>query len=212
MYHLLYRHFGPQGWWPVSDSTSPFAKFEIAVGAILTQNTNWKNVESALKNLKEKRRLTPEGIDSISEEDLSEIIRPSGYFRVKAKRLKNYIDFLTENHGGDIDSSLSGGLSDVRAKLLSVSGIGPETADSILLYAGERPAFVIDVYTKRVLARHKLASEDATYNDLQSLFMENLPEDVMLFNEYHALFVAVGKKYCRPKDPLCSECPLEPLL
>ena len=208
IYRLLYRHFGPQNWWPVSDPKSPFARFEIATGAILTQNTNWKNVESALKNLKEAGRLSPEGIGSISEEEFSEIIRPSGYFRVKAKRLKNYVDFLMENYDGDVDSSLSGELSDVRKNLLSVSGIGPETADSILLYAGERPVFVIDVYTKRVLARHDLASMDSTYDELQSLFMKNLPEDTALFNEYHALFVAVGKRFCRPKEPLCSECPL----
>ena len=216
IFNRLLDHFGPQHWWPVDDPTADSAPFEIAAGAILTQNTNWKNVEIALNNLKCKNLLTPEKIDSTSEETLSSLIRPSGYFRVKTKRLKNYTKYLMENYHGDVKASLAGNISERRKELLQVNGIGPETADSILLYAGERPTFVIDAYTKRVLIRHKISPDNLKYEEYQSLFHDTLlangnseGEVVKLFNEYHALFVACGKNYCRPKNPRCDQCPLK---
>ncbi len=214
IFNQLLKHFGPQHWWPVNDPASDLAPFEISVGAILTQNTNWKNVETALKNLKYENLLTPEKIDSLSEETLSSLIRPSGYFRVKTKRLKNYTKYLMKNYHGDVKASLAGDISEKRKELLQVNGIGPETADSILLYAGRRPTFVIDAYTKRVLIRHKIASDNLKYEEYQLLFHDTLlangnSEVVKLFNEYHALFVACGKNYCRPKNPRCDQCPLK---
>ncbi|MBN2224738.1 MAG: endonuclease III domain-containing protein [Deltaproteobacteria bacterium] len=202
IYDRLLGCFGPQHWWPAD------TPFEVAVGAILTQNTNWKNVERAVTNLKRADALTVEGIDGLAETELAELIRPSGYFTVKARRLKNFIGYITEKYRGDFLASLDGDGTHKRAELLSVSGIGPETADSILLYAGGHPTFVVDAYTRRVMARHGLVSEGAGYDELRSLFLDNLPADAALFNEYHTLFVAVGKDYCRPKNPRCEECPL----
>jgi endonuclease-3 related protein len=202
MYDLLLSSFGPQHWWPAD------TPFEMAVGAILTQNTSWKNVERAVENLKRMNKLTVEGISVLPEMELALLIRPSGYFTVKARRLKNYIGHITAGYGGDFSASLTGDTDRKRAELLSVSGIGPETADSILLYAGGHPTFVVDAYTRRIMARHGFVSEGVGYDELRSLFMDNLPADAALFNEYHALFVAVGKTFCRPKGPRCEECPL----
>jgi endonuclease III related protein len=202
IYGRLLAAFGPQHWWPAD------TPFEVAVGAILTQNTSWKNVERAVENLKRANALTVEGISLLSENRLAELIRPSGCFTVKARRLKNYIGYITVNYGGDFTASLLGDCDQKRRELLSVSGIGPETADSILLYAGEHPTFVVDAYTRRVAGRHGLAHADAPYEELRRVFMENLAPDTSLFNEYHALFVAVGKDFCRPREPRCGGCPL----
>jgi endonuclease-3 related protein len=202
IYDRLLIAFGPQHWWPAD------TPFEVAVGAILTQNTNWKNVERAIENLKRMKVLTHEGISRIPEAELAELIRPSGYYTVKARRLKNYIGYITADYGGSFADSLLGDGAEKRIELLSVSGIGPETADSILLYAGGHPTFVIDAYTRRVAHRHGLAADDARYEELRRLFMDNLAPDVSLFNEYHALLVAVGKNFCRPKEPRCAGCPL----
>lgn len=214
IFHRLLDHFGPQHWWPVEDPASETAPFEIAAGAILTQNTNWKNVESALENLKAENLLMPRKIDSLPVDSLSPLIRPAGYFRVKARRLKNYARYLMEGYSGDVALSLVGDLDEKREELLNVNGIGPETADSILLYAGGRPIFVIDAYTKRILARHGIAADDMRYDDYQSIFHDALLGDdndstVWLFNEYHALLVACGKHYCRPKNLRCDICPLK---
>ena len=203
IYRRLLAHFGPQGWWP---GESPF---EVCVGAILTQNTNWQNVERAIRALKERDLLSPEKLYRLSFDELSALIRPAGYFRVKAKRLKNFLRLLMEEYQGDLERLFAEGLPRAREKLLSVSGIGPETADSILLYAGGLPVFVIDAYTRRILCRHGLATEEMTYEDLRALFERHLPAEAELFNEYHALLVACGKNYCRPKKPLCEECPLK---
>ena len=203
MFERLFKAFGPQNWWP---GESPF---EVCVGAILTQNTNWQNVERAIKNLKERGLLTPKALGEIPLEELAYLIRPAGYFRVKAKRLKSFVDFLLEQYQGDLKALFGEGLESARQKLLSVHGIGPETADSILLYAGGLPTFVIDAYTKRILLRHGLATEESGYEDLRELFMKNLPQDPSLFNEYHALLVALGKNFCRPKKPRCENCPLQ---
>ena len=203
MYKRMYEALGPQGWWP---GETPF---EVCVGAILTQNTNWQNVERAIENLKQTGVLSPKALYELPEEILAELIRPAGYFRVKATRLKNFIRFLVENFEGDLERLFALPLAEAREALLSVSGIGPETADSILLYAGEKPTFVIDAYTRRILLRHGLATEDMGYEDLREMFMRHLPEDTQLYNEYHALLVAVGKNFCRPQRPRCEECPLK---
>jgi len=205
IFRLLLASFGPQHWWPAD------GPFEMAVGAILTQNTNWRNVERAIENLKRTNALTVAGISGLAETALGELIRPSGYYTVKARRLANYVAYINDRYRGDFHASLSGDPADRRAELLSVSGIGPETADSILLYAGGHRTFVVDAYTRRVVSRHGLAPADATYEELRSLFMDNLPADAPLFNEFHALLVAVGKRFCRPREPRCEGCPLSAL-
>ncbi len=204
IYDRLYGHFGPQHWWP---GNTPF---EIAVGAILTQNTNWGNVEKAITNLKKAKKLNSKALRNISTTKLASLIRPAGYFNIKADRLKHFIDFLADHYNGSMKKMREEEPLPLRDKLLGVKGIGPETADSILLYALEKPVFVIDAYTKRILSRHELVSEKAAYHDLQGIFQENLPQDVKLFNEYHALFVMLGKNHCRPK-PRCEGCPLQGL-
>ena len=203
MYKRMYEALGPQGWWP---GETPF---EVCVGAILTQNTNWQNVERAINNLKKRDLLSPQALYELPEGILAELIRPAGYYRVKARRLKNFIRFLVEDFEGDLAKLFALPLEEARQALLKVSGIGPETADSILLYAGEKPTFVIDAYTWRILLRHGLATEDMGYEDLREMFMRHLPEDPALYNEYHALLVAVGKNFCRPQNPRCEDCPLK---
>jgi endonuclease-3 related protein len=201
VYRTLLRAFGGQGWWPAE------TPFEVVVGAILTQNTAWRNVERAISNLKEKAVLTPEGLRGISETRLAELIRPAGYYNVKAKRLKDMMSFLDKEYGGDLRRMFNESLPSLREKILQVKGIGPETADSILLYAGEKRIFVIDAYTRRVLSRHGMITEEAPYNDIQDLFMLCLPQDVSLYKEYHALFVHLAKTFCRT-EPQCADCPL----
>ena len=202
IYNVLYHHYGPQHWWP---GDTPF---EIAVGAILTQNTNWGNVEKAINNLKREKSLNAGAMHNMSHKRLAALIRPAGYFNIKAGRLKHFLDFLSNHFGGSMKRMGAGDTAMLRKSLLCVHGIGPETADSILLYAFNKPVFVIDAYTKRVLHRHNIVSEKTTYHDLQDMFHDSLPSDVTLFNEYHALFVMLGKDYCRPK-PKCEACPLK---
>jgi endonuclease-3 related protein len=202
IYHKLYHAFGPQHWWP---GDSPF---EIAVGAILTQNTNWVNVEKAVENLKRKMVLNATSIHELKTEKLASFIKPAGYFNVKAKRLKAFIHFLMNDYHGSMKRMKNENMDTLRSKLLHIHGIGPETADSILLYALDKPVFVIDAYTKRVLSRHSVINHDESYERIQDLFHETLKRDTELFNEYHALFVRLGKTYCR-KKPLCDGCPLE---
>jgi endonuclease-3 related protein len=201
MYHSMFDYFGPQKWWPGE------SVLEIMVGAVLTQNTNWKNVEKAITNLKQRDLLSIRRIQSLSIEALAEAIRPSGYYNVKAKRLKNLIAFLSERYHGDLSRFREQRTAELREGLLSVKGVGLETADSILLYAAQRPVFVIDAYTFRILRRHGLIADQATYHELQALFEEHLPADAPLFNEFHALIVMTGKEFCRPKPP-CRKCPL----
>ncbi len=204
MYNTLYKVFGPQHWWPGDGA------FEVAVGAILTQNTNWSNVEKAIDNLKSNGHLSARALHDMHVKKLAPLIRPAGYFNIKAKRLKAFIDFLMKHYRGSMKRMAREDIHVLRDRLLSINGIGPETADSILLYALDKPVFVVDAYTKRVLQRHGLVNEKATYHEVQELFHKNLPEDVGLFNEYHALFVRIGKEFCRPK-PRCEECPLRDL-
>jgi endonuclease-3 related protein len=202
IYNTLYNYFGPRHWWP---GDTPF---EIAVGAILTQNTNWANVEKAILNLKKNKTLNAWALHKMPRAGLAALIRPAGYYNVKAKRLKNFLAFLADNYKGNMSRMKSGDLSVLRAELLAVNGVGPETADSILLYALEKPVFVIDAYTKRILQRHGIVSGNVTYHEMLEIFHENLTREVQLYNEYHALFVMLGKDYCRPK-PKCRGCPLE---
>jgi endonuclease-3 related protein len=204
IYHLLFKAFGPQHWWP---GNTPF---EVIVGAILTQNTNWGNVEKAINNIKAKGALNPKALYAMPHKKLASLIKPAGYFNVKAARLKNFLSFFANHYGGSIRRMNAEEPYALRNELLEVNGIGPETADSMLLYALQKPIFVIDAYTKRVLYRHKVAREDATYHELQDIFHRSISPDVQLYNEFHALFVRVGKEYCKPK-PRCEGCPLKGL-
>lgn len=204
-YQLLYNHYGPQGWWPAEDP------LEVMVGAVLTQNTAWRNVERAIHNLKEADGLSLAALVRMPDAELEELIRPAGYFRVKTRRLKSLLTRIDTDFDGDLDRLLSLPTSDLRQWLLAVHGIGPETADSILLYAALRPVFVVDAYTARMVKRHGWLDMEADYHSLQTQFHEALPEDVPMFNEYHALIVRVGKEFCRP-TPRCDGCPLESLL
>ncbi|MDP2278509.1 MAG: endonuclease III domain-containing protein, partial [Nitrospirota bacterium] len=180
IYKKLHKAFGPQRWWP---GDTPF---EVAVGAILTQNTNWGNVEKAINNLKKEKVLNAKAIHGMPVNRLATLIRPAGYFNVKAKRLKAFIDFLMNDYHGSMRNMRQEKMHSLRHKLLSVNGIGPETADSILLYALDKPIFVIDAYTKRVLSRHNILGHDETYDKFQELFYLSLKKDVKLYNEYHA--------------------------
>ncbi len=201
-YDVLYKHYGPQGWWPAK------TELECILGAILTQNTAWKNVEKAMENLKREELISIDKLALIPVQHLASLIRPSGYFNQKAAKIKNFINFILENYSGKLEEMFEEDTQTLRDKLLGIKGIGPETADSILLYAGKKPVFVIDAYTYRILSRHGMIPEESSYGEMQELFMGSLPEDVQVFNEYHALLVRVGKEQCK-KTPLCEGCPLE---
>lgn len=203
IYQKLYSHFGPQHWWPAN------TRFEVMVGAILTQNTSWSNVEKAIDNLKEHHLLNPDRLYRLSHQRLASLIRPAGYYNIKAKRLKHLLIFLFNSYQGNLKKMSVENLQELRQKLLSVNGIGQETADSILLYCLNKPIFVIDAYTKRILTRHRLVKGDASYNAVQNLFMQHLKPEVKLFNEYHALLVRLGKEFCLKKKPKCEICPLK---
>jgi endonuclease-3 related protein len=193
--------FGPQHWWPAR------TRFEVVVGAILTQNTAWSNVERALAALRARRLLTAARLSGLPPGRLAALIRSSGTFRVKARRLRAFLAYLNGRYQGSLDRMSGAPLDALRRELLAIPGIGPETADSILLYALGRPVFVVDAYTRRVLSRHRLLPHDAGYEDVRAFFERHLPSDPRLFNEYHALLVAIGKQYCRSR-PHCAECPL----
>ena len=203
IYKKLYSHFGPQYWWPAQTS------FEVIVGAILTQNTNWLNVEKAINNLKKYNLLAPDKLYKLSHRRLAVLIRPAGYYNIKAKRLKSFLKFFIRHYHGNTRNMSSVNTNSLRQQLLSLKGIGPETADSILLYALARPVFVVDAYTKRILLRHRLIPDDADYHETQNLFMRNLKSEVKLFNEYHALLVKLGKEFCLKNKPKCAICPLK---
>ena len=202
IYRKLFYHFGPQHWWPGESA------FEVMVGAILTQNTNWSNVEKAINNLKTRKVLTLSGLTNLPKLKLAKLIRPAGYYNIKAGRLKELVKFLSGNYSGDINKMSIRGTVSLREELLAVKGVGPETADSILLYALNKPVFVIDAYTKRIFSRHGFIKEDATYDEAQSLFTRNLKKNTRLFNEYHALIVKLGKEFCLKSKPKCAICPL----
>ncbi len=205
IYELLNGYFGDLHWWPAD---SPF---EVMVGAILTQNTAWTNVERAISALRERKLLSPDALLSIDEEILAGIIRPSGYYHIKAKRLKSLVRFFIDEYSGSINTMCNEDLTVLREKLLKVRGVGPETADSIILYACRKPVFVSDTYTQRILQRHRMISEGADGSIIRTLFMSHLPNNASLFNQFHALLVHTGKLFCR-KRPKCDLCPLRFLM
>jgi endonuclease-3 related protein len=218
-YELMRAHFGHQHWWP---GETPF---EVCVGAILTQNTAWTNVERAIANLKAARVLEPAKLFALPESRLAEFIRPAGYFNVKARRLRSFLRVLVEDFGGDLERLFAGETSAVRARLLAVHGIGPETADSLLLYAGGHHSFVIDAYTKRIFQRHEWSPKanvsspksSTGYDELKLLCESALNQRagaarLDYWQDYHAQLVMVGKHFCRPRAPFCEQCPLQPLL
>ncbi|MCF8085731.1 MAG: endonuclease III domain-containing protein [Desulfohalobiaceae bacterium] len=202
MYNSMLENLGPSHWWP---GETPF---EVCVGAILTQNTNWDNVEKAIANLARNDLLDPLKLFETDGDRLAELIRPAGYYRIKAGRLLNFLHFLRDETGFHLSALGSYETDDLRRKLLEVKGVGAETADSMVLYAFHKPSFVVDAYTVRIFSRHGLVREDIGYEELRSLFMETLPRDVSVYQEYHALLVRTGKRWCRKKYGLCSDCPL----
>ena len=202
IYEILLEHFGPQGWWP---GETPF---EIMVGAVLTQNTNWTNVSKAIDNLKRENLLSFEKLQCFPLEALAEKIKPAGYFNLKAARLQNLFNFIAQTYNGSLADMFAGDMRQLREEILTVKGIGPETADSILLYAGNKPVFVVDAYTHRIFSRHNLVAPEDGYYELQEYFLLSLPENTALFNEYHALIVRLGKEFCKKGKPLCLQCPL----
>lgn len=197
VYQSLFKRYGPQHWWPAD------TPFEVMVGAVLTQNTAWSNVERAIVNLKENDCLSAERIITVPENKLAAWLRPSGYFNIKAKRLRNICRWYIE--AGEYDAVKRMDTGQLRKALLSVNGVGPETADDILLYAFKRPVFVIDAYTRRMFSRLGMIEKDAGYEHLRATFEESLTKDVKMFNEYHALIVIHAKEVCK-KAPLCSMC------
>ncbi|MBN2578365.1 MAG: endonuclease III domain-containing protein [Pirellulales bacterium] len=206
VYQRLLTAFGPQHWWP---GETPF---EVMVGAVLTQNTNWQNVERAIANLRAADLLEPHALYLVPVDELEELIRPAGYFRVKARRLRALLEFVEGRYGGSLEWMFRRGLPELRDELLAIHGIGPETADSILLYAAGLPVFVVDAYTHRVLFRHGWIDEEADYHQIQDYLQSSLPQEAPLYNEFHALFVHLGKHYCRKSRPKCPECPLREML
>jgi len=202
MYRLLHDTFGPQGWWP---GETPF---EVALGAILTQNTNWRNVARVIEGLKAEGSLDPLVLGEIPEAELAQRFRSAGYYNIKARRVKNFLDFFAGRFGSSMEKMAEADWQNLRSDLLGLHGIGPETADSILLYALHKPTFVVDAYTFRILSRHGLAADPCAYEELRQLFMDRLPPEVPLYQEFHALLVRIGKEFCRPQ-PRCAGCPLE---
>lgn len=203
IYERLYDHFGPRHWWPAD------TPFEVIVGAILTQNVSWRSAAAAIANIKEAGLLSPEGLLSCPQEELAALVRPARYHNQKAKKLQSFCRVVVEEFGGELEAFLALEMKELRKRLLAVYGIGPETADAIILYAAEKPIFVIDAYTGRIFSRLGFFSEKAGYEEMQRFFMTHLPPDVRLYNEYHALIDALGHHTCCKSQPRCGECPLE---
>ena len=204
VYRLLFAHYGPQHWWPAD------TPFEVVVGAILTQSAAWGNVEKAIANLKKAGALNPVSLRQLPTDELAVLVRPSGYYNAKALKLKSFVERLGEAYHDSLEELFALDMPQLRNELLSIHGIGPETADSIILYAAHRPIFVIDAYTRRIIGKLGLSPSRDDYTAFQALFMENLPADEKLFNEYHALFVRHGKEACK-KKPICDPCCLKDL-
>ena len=202
----MLRKLGPQGWWPAR------TRFEVIVGAILTQNTSWRNVVLALRGLRQKGLLDLERLQHASFTEIETCIRPSGFYRQKARTLRSFVDRLKRHYGSSLARLFTRPPEELRGDLLEIKGLGPETVDSILLYAGRRPYFVADAYTRRVMERHGLVPPNAGYGKVQEFLHNHLPADPYMFNEYHALLVEVGKRYCKRPAPLCGGCPLEEFL
>jgi endonuclease-3 related protein len=206
LYQVFLGALGPSRWWPAE------TPFEVAVGAILTQNTNWKNVEKAIANLKAAGALNAKGLRALKPARLEELIRPAGYFRIKTKRLTDFLDFLESESGLEIEALAEQSLEQLRPKLLAVRGIGPETADSILLYALGKATFVVDAYTVRMFSRHGLIPEDTNYHEVQDIAQSAIDPEASDYNEFHALIVRAAKQWCHKSKPLCGLCPARPLL
>jgi endonuclease-3 related protein len=202
IYRLLYNRFGPRHWWPAE------TPFEVIVGAILTQNVAWRNVEKAITNLKERGVLSAPAILTLPEEELQLLIRPTRYYKVKARKLRTFCTYLQENYGGSLERLFAQPVEILRPELLQVWGLGKETVDSILCYAGGKAVMPMDSYTERILTRVGLVKPNTSYDKLQELFYRNLPADHELFNEYHAQLDALGHHICLSRDPLCGDCPL----
>jgi len=210
MYEAMRARFGHRSWWPAAEGACPAERaLEICVGAILTQNTNWKNVEKAIGNLRAARCLGLEALNGKPAGEIAELVRPAGYYNVKAKRLKNFVARVWQSWGDDILGFLGRSPEALREELLAINGIGRETADSIILYAAGQCMFVVDAYTCRILRRHRLIGPEADYDSVQELLASHLPREAALWNDYHAQLVEVGKTYCRP-TARCEGCPLEP--
>ena len=205
IYTTLYKTFGPQQWWP---GDTPF---EVMVGAILTQNTNWRNVSKAIDNIKKVRLLEPKKLLK-HHQMIPQLIKPSGFYKLKSQRLINFLEYFVKNYKGNIRNFKGKRTEAIRKGFLSITGIGHETADSILLYALNRPIFVIDTYTRRIFSRHNIFAADLFYDEIRHILETNLPKNVQLYNEYHALIVKLGKEYCKKNEPLCSICPLHAVL
>ncbi|MDD2557329.1 MAG: endonuclease III domain-containing protein [Desulfuromonas sp.] len=205
VYHRLYAAYGPQDWWPAQ------TPFEVILGAILTQNTRWENVRMALDNLRAAAALEPQALAALDELQLQELIRPSGFFRQKAATLRRMLQVLMDGYAGEVDAMLRGDTQHVRTRLLDIKGIGPETADSILLYGAQHPIFVIDAYTRRICSRLGLCGAEASYAQVQEMFMTHLCPDAQKYNEYHALLVVLAKRCCTKARPTCEACPLQEL-
>ena len=205
-YETMSGALGPMHWWPAQ------TPFEVIVGAILTQSTAWANVERAIVNLRSAKLLTPAAMGRISVSRLAALVRPSGYFRQKAKKLKAFVRFLQTNYGGSLKRMFQTPTAELREKLLAVHGVGPETADSILLYAGSHPVFVVDAYTHRIFERHGIVNGKPNYERVRTFVEASLPRDPVLFNEFHALIVNTGKSWCRKSAPRCDACPLREFL
>lgn len=203
IYKILRIHFGEVGsWWPKD------RPFEVVIGAILTQQSTWTNVEKALRNLTEANVLNPKDIVELPLEDLKQIIKPSGFFNQKAERLKEIAEYLLVAYGGDLELLFTKDKKVLREELLKLKGIGEETADSIVLYAAEKTEFVVDAYTKRIYSRLKIVEENISYEDLKKYIIKEIPEELLVYQEFHGLIVLLGKNICKKKNPNCKECPL----
>lgn len=204
VYNKLCDYFGEQRWWP---TTTKNKETEVIIGAILTQNTAWKNVEKAIESLKKEKLIDFEKLAAVETTKLALLIKSSGYYNQKAERLKLFARHICDRYNGNVKLLLRKGVAELRDEMLQLKGIGPETADSIILYAANKPVFVVDAYTRRIFSRLGISSEGSSYEELQQMFMKSLPEDTAIFNQYHALIVELGKNVCR-KKPRCSTCPL----
>jgi endonuclease-3 related protein len=202
LHNVLLKFYGPLHWWPGE------TELEIIVGAILTQNTNWQNVSKALEKIKAEGLLEVEELFHVDEQYLAKLIKSCGYYNLKARRLKNFINFFYQKYGGSLEKLFNRDWHIIREELLAINGIGPETADSILLYAGGKAVFVVDAYTSRIFKRHGYFSDNEDYERIQQFFMQYLPPEPSLYNEFHAQLVMVGKNYCKRNNPACQACPL----
>jgi len=205
LYKILFSSFGEQHWWPASSGRNK--EFEICVGAILTQNTSWSNVEKAIHNLKKEKLLFLEALSKAEKKKIAELIKPALYFNQKAEYLQNFCRHIEKNYSGNLKEFFEKPSQELRKELLSIKGIGFETADSICLYAAQKPIFVIDAYTKRIISR-AMGEKEKSYSELQEFFQKELPKNKQLYNEFHALLVCLGKNSCKKKNPLCSNCPI----